>query len=146
LFSREDFLPVLAAGIAIAQPDLAHAGGITEVFRIATLAESYDVQVAPHCPLGPVALAACLQLDLAVPNFYAQEHVIDLSHAGSADLAILRNPDVLVPVNGHLERLTGPGLGIDIDEDAVRAGHRPDLLVPEGNPRWTYVDGGFAEW
>jgi galactonate dehydratase len=146
LFSREDFLPVLAAGIAIAQPDLAHAGGITEVFRIATLAESYDVQVAPHCPLGPVALAACLQLDLAVPNFYAQEHVIDLSSTDSADLAILRNPGVLVPVKGYIERLTGPGLGVDIDEDAVRAGHRADLLVPDGNPTWTYADGSFAEW
>jgi galactonate dehydratase len=146
LFSREEFLPVLDAGIAIAQPDPAHAGGITEVFRIATLAESYDVQLAPHCPLGPVAFAACVQLDLAVPNFYAQEHVIDLSHAGSADLAILRNPEVLVPVAGNLERPTGPGLGIEVDEDAVRAAHRPDLLVPEGNPSWTYADGGFAEW
>jgi galactonate dehydratase len=146
LFSREEFLPVLAAGIAIAQPDPAHAGGITEVFRIATLAESYDVQLAPHCPLGPVALAACLQLDLAVPNFYAQEHVIDLASTGSADLAILRNPEVLVAVSGHIERLTGPGLGIEIDEDAVRAAHRPDLLVPAGNPSWTYPDGGFAEW
>ena len=137
---------MLEAGIAIAQPDPAHAGGITEVFRIATLAESYDVQLAPHCPLGPVALAACVQLDLAVPNFYAQEHVIDLSHTGSADLAILRNPEVLVPVAGHLDRPTGPGLGIEVDEDAVRAAHRPDLLVPDGNPSWTYPDGGFAEW
>jgi galactonate dehydratase len=77
LFCREEFLPVLAAGIAIAQPDPAHCGGITEAFRIAALAESYDVQVAPHCPIGPVALAACVQLDLAVPNFYAQEHIID---------------------------------------------------------------------
>jgi galactonate dehydratase len=146
LFSREEFLPVLEAGIAIAQPDLAHAGGITEVFRIATLAESYDVQVAPHCPIGPVALAACVQLDLAVPNFYAQEHVIDLTSAGSEDLAILRNPEVLVPVSGHIERPTGPGLGIDVDEDAVRAAHRSDLLVPGGSPMWSYPDGSFAEW
>jgi galactonate dehydratase len=146
LFSREDFLPVLTAGIALAQPDPAHAGGITEVFRIATLAESYDVQLAPHCPIGPVALAACVQLDLAVPNFYAQEHIIDLSSAASPDLAILRNPEVLVAVAGYLERPTGPGLGIEVDEDAVRAAHRDDLLVPAGSPRWTYPDGGFAEW
>jgi galactonate dehydratase len=146
LFSREDFLPVLAAGIAIAQPDPAHAGGITEVFRIATLAESYDVQIAPHCAVGPVAFAACVQIDLAVPNFYAQEHVIDLTAAGSADLAILRNPEVLVPVAGHLDRPTGSGLGIEIDEDAVRAAHRDDLLVPVGSPAWRYPDGGFAEW
>ncbi|GIF46155.1 galactonate dehydratase [Asanoa ferruginea] len=146
LFSREEFVPVLEGGIAIAQPDPAHAGGITEVFRIATMAESYDVQLAPHCPLGPVALAACVQLDLAVPNFYAQEHIIDLSSAASEDLAILRNPEVLVAVNGHIERPTGPGLGIEIDEDAVRAAHQPDLLMPTGNPQWRYADGGFAEW
>jgi galactonate dehydratase len=146
LFGREEFVPVLDAGIAIAQPDPAHAGGITEVFRIATMAESYDVQLAPHCPLGPVALAACVQLDLAVPNFYAQEHVIDLSSATSADLAILRNPEVLVAVDGHLPRLTGPGLGIDVDEDAVRAASQGDPGVPIGNPQWRYPDGGFAEW
>jgi galactonate dehydratase len=146
LFSRENFLPVLAAGIALAQPDPAHAGGITEVFRIATMAESYDVRLAPHCPIGPVALAACVQLDLAVPNFYAQEHIIDLSSAASVDLAFLRNPEVLVPVSGHIERLTGPGLGIEVDEDAVRAAHRDDLLVPDGSPVWTYPDGSFAEW
>jgi galactonate dehydratase len=146
LFAREEFLPVLTAGIAIAQPDLAHAGGITEVFRIATMAESYDVQIAPHCPLGPVALAACVQVDLAVPNFYAQEHVLDLTSAGSPDLALLRNPEVLVTAGGHLARPTGPGLGIEIDEDAVRAAARPDLGIPAGNPSWTYPDGGFAEW
>jgi galactonate dehydratase len=146
LFGREEFRPVLEGGIAIAQPDPAHCGGITEVFRIATLAESYDVQLAPHCPIGPVALAACLQLDLAVPNFYAQEHVIDLRTAESADLKVLRNPEVLVASAGHVERLTGPGLGVDVDERYVRAHHRDDLLVPAGNPTWQYADGGFAEW
>ncbi|HEU5474441.1 MAG TPA: galactonate dehydratase [Actinophytocola sp.] len=146
LYSREEFLPVFEAGIAIAQPDLSHAGGITEVFRIATMAESFDVQVAPHCPIGPVALAACVQLDLAVPNFYAQEHVIDLTSPGSPDLAILRNPEVLVPTAGHLDRPTGPGLGIEIDEDAVRAAHRPDLLIPTERPTWRHPDGSFAEW
>ncbi len=146
LFSREEFLPVLGAGIALAQPDLSHAGGITEVFRIATLAESFDVQIAPHSPVGPVALAACLQVDLAVPNVYAQEHLIDLSSAASADLAVLRNPEVLVPVDGHVPRLVGPGLGVEVDEDHVRAHARDDLLVPAGNPTWRYPDGGFAEW
>jgi galactonate dehydratase len=146
LFSREEFLPVLSAGIAIAQPDPAHCGGITEAFRIATLAESFDVQIAPHCPLGPVALAACVQLDLAVPNFYAQEHVIDLRSPRSADLRFLKNPQVLVAVSGHLPRPTGPGLGIEIDEDAVRAAARTDAFVPDGSPLWTYPDGSFAEW
>jgi galactonate dehydratase len=146
LFSREDFLPVLQTGIAIAQPDLSHAGGITEVLRIATLAESFDVQVAPHCPLGPVALAACIQLDLAVPNFYAQEHVIDLTTPDSPDLALIGNPEVLVAQSGHLPAPAGPGLGIEIDEDAVRARATAEPPVPVGNPRWVGVDGSFAEW
>lgn len=145
LFSREDLLPALQAGIAIAQPDPSHAGGITEVFRMAALAESFDAQIAPHCPLGPVALAACLQLDFAVPNFFAQEHVIDLASADSPDLAILRNPEVLVADRGHIPLLTGPGLGIDIDEDAVRARHR-EIDIPVGVPQWVHGDGGFAEW
>ena len=146
LFGRNEFRAVFEAGIAIAQPDPSHAGGITEVFRIAAAAETYDVQLAPHCPLGPVALAACLQLDIAVPNFYAQEHVIDLTGPESPDLRILRNPEVLVAVEGHIPRLVGPGLGIDVDEDAVRAADRGDLGVPVGIPRWTYPDGSFAEW
>ncbi len=146
LFSRSEFRPMFEAGIAIAQPDPSHAGGITEVFRIATAAETYDVQVAPHCPLGPVALAACLQLDLAVPNFYAQEHVIDLTGRDSPDLRILRDPGVLLPVDGHIPRLAGPGLGIDIDEETVRALDRRDIGIPVGNPQWTYADGSFAEW
>jgi len=146
LFGREEFLPVLKAGIAIAQPDLSHAGGITEVFRIATMAESFDVQLAPHCPVGPVALAACLQVDLAVPNFYAQEHVIDLSSPGSPDLAVLRDPRVLLAVDGHVRRPEGPGLGIDVDEEYVRAHAQTGVDIPDGNPTWRYPDGGFAEW
>ncbi len=146
LFTRHEFRPVLETGIAIAQPDPAHAGGITEVSRIAALASTYDVQLAPHCPLGPVALAACLQLDLALPDFYAQEHVIDLTGPDSPDLRILRDPSVLLPVDGHIPRLTGPGLGIDIDDDAVRAADRGDIGVLRGNPQWTYPDGSFAEW
>src|SRR5205807_424654 len=58
LYSRTDFLPALQAGLSIAQPDLSHAGGISETRRIAAVAEAYDVQLAPHCPLGPIALAA----------------------------------------------------------------------------------------
>jgi galactonate dehydratase len=145
LYSRNEYRAVLEAGIAIAQPDLSHAGGITECFRIATGAEVYDVQIAPHCPLGPVALAACLQLDLAIPNFYAQEHTADLRAGSSGDLAILANPEVLAVVDGHIGRLTGAGLGIEIDEDAVRAAVVTGPLEP-GSPQWTQEDGGFAEW
>lgn len=145
LYSRTDFRGVLEAGIAIAQPDLSHAGGITECFRIATSAETYDIQIAPHCPLGPIALASCIQLDLAVPNFYAQEQGLNLHYGANAELDILHNPDVLRPIAGHIPRLTGPGLGVDVNEERVR-----ELVVmgplAAGSPVWTYPDGGFAEW
>lgn len=65
LFSRTEFKDVLRSGIAVAQPDLSHAAGISETRRIAAMAETYNVDIAPHCPLGPIALAACLQIDFA---------------------------------------------------------------------------------
>ncbi len=69
LYSRWDFKPFFAAGaVDIIQPDLSHAGGLSECRRIAAMAEAYDVAVAPHCPLGPLALAACLQLAATAPN------------------------------------------------------------------------------
>lgn len=145
LYSRAEFRPVLEAGVAVVQPDVCHAGGITETFRIACQAETYDAQLAPHCPLGPVALAASLQLAFAVPNFYAQEQVLDLHLGPSPQAAVLRNPEVLVPVDGRVPRPTGPGLGIEVDEDAVRAAVDTGPLPP-GSPVWHYSDGGFAEW
>ncbi|MEU4237563.1 galactonate dehydratase [Actinoplanes sp. NPDC026619] len=145
LYSRAEFQPVLAAGVAIVQPDVSHAGGITEVFRIATMAETYDAQLAPHSPLGPVALAASLQLAFAVPNFYAQEQSLDLHLGSSAAARVLADPAVLTPVGGRIPRLTGPGLGIEIDEDAVRAAV-DDGPLAAGSPVWLLPDGGFAEW
>ena len=63
LYSRWDFKPFFESGaVDIIQPDLSHAGGILECRKIAAMAEAYDVAVAPHCPLGPLALAACLQV------------------------------------------------------------------------------------
>ncbi|GAA5193399.1 galactonate dehydratase [Rugosimonospora acidiphila] len=145
LYSRAEFRRVLEAGVAIVQPDVCHAGGITEGFRIATLAETYDAQLAPHCPLGPVALAASLQLAFAVPNFYAQEQSLNLHLGPSPVTRILVDPRILVPVDGRIPRLTGPGLGIEVNEDAVRAAVDDGHLAP-GSPVWHYPDGGFAEW
>jgi len=145
LYSRTDFLPALTAGIAVAQPDLSHAGGITECLRIAALAETFDVALAPHCPLGPVALAACLQLALAIPNFLIQEQVLGLHAPGSAPgLEYLVDTSPFALRDGCVERLTGPGLGITIDEAAVRrcsaGGHR------FRSPVLRHPDGSFAEW
>lgn len=71
LFTKYDFKRLLqAGGVDIIQPDLSHAGGLTEVKKIASMAEAYDVALAPHCPLGPIALAACLNVDATCYNAY----------------------------------------------------------------------------
>jgi len=146
LYSRWDFKTVLASGLVdIIQPDLSHAGGISETRRIAAMAEAYDVAVAPHCPLGPLALASCLQLAACTPNLVLQEMSLGIHYNVGADLlTYVTDKSVLTPVDGHLPIPEAPGLGVDIDEDAVRAaakeGHR------WRNPIWRYADGGFAEW
>src|SRR5207237_7688361 len=87
LYSRWDFKPFFTRGIVdIIQPDLSHAGGISEVRRIAAMAEAYDVAVAPHCPLGPLALAACLQIAAATPNFVIQEMSLGIHYNQGHDL------------------------------------------------------------
>lgn len=145
LYSRQAFLPVLQAGIAVAQPDLSHAGGITEVRKIAALAEVYDVWLAPHCPLGPLALAACLQVGFATPNYLIQEESIGIHYNEDADvLDYLLDIAPLAFVDGHIERFTGPGLGIEIDEAAVRAADRRGHAWR--GPVWRHPDGAFAEW
>ncbi|MEU8225497.1 galactonate dehydratase [Kribbella sp. NPDC048915] len=145
LFSRWDFRDVLPTGIAVAQPDVSHAGGISEVRRIAAMAEAYDVSVAPHCPLGPITLAASLQLDFAVPNFLIQEQSLGIEYGGgNALLDYLVDPEVFAFTDGHVQRPAGPGLGIEVDEDAVRAA----AAEPHRwrSPVLRHDDGSFAEW
>lgn len=146
LFHRAEFLPVLQTGIAVVQPDVSHAGGISEVRRIATLAEIFDVALAPHCPLGPIALAACLQIDFASPNAVIQEQSLGIHYnVGSDLLDYLLDPSVFDFQDGYVARPTGPGLGIEIDEAAVRAAaERGDH--PWRTPTWRHPDGAFAEW
>jgi galactonate dehydratase len=145
LYSRQEFLPVLQAGIAVAQPDLSHAGGITETRKIAALAETFDVQLAPHCPLGPLALAACLQVGFATSNHLIQEQSIGIHYNEGADvLDYLLDTKPLQFVDGHIERFTGPGLGIEIDERAVRAADEKGHAWR--GPVWRHPDGSFAEW
>lgn len=144
-YSRWDVKPLLDAGIAVIQPDLSHAGGISEVRRIANLAEIYGVQLAPHCPLGPLALAASLQVCFAVPNVLIQEHGLDIHYnAGPALTSYVLDDRTFAVVDGHLPRPTGAGLGVEIDEDAVRAGDRAGHRWR--NPIWRDADGAYAEW
>ena len=145
LYSRQEFLPVLQAGIAVAQPDLSHAGGITEVRKIAALAETFDVQLAPHCPLGPLALAACLQVGFSTPNYLIQEQSIGSHYNQGAEvLDDVLDKTPLRFVDGSIERLTGPGLGLEIDEAAVRDADRRGHAWR--GPVWRHPDGAFAEW
>lgn len=145
LYSRTDALPALQAGIAVIQPDLSHAGGISETRRIAVLAETFDVLLAPHCPLGPVSLAAALQVAFATPNFLIQEQSIGIHYHVRAGL--LDYVADTVPFRfeaGHLPRPTAPGLGIEVDERAVRAADGTE--ADWHNPVWRHRDGSFAEW
>jgi len=145
LYSRQEFLPVLQAGIAIAQPDLSHAGGISEVRRIAALAEAYDAVIAPHCPLGPLALASCLQVGFTTPNYLIQEQSIGIHYNKGAEvLDYVADTEPLRFVDGCFERLTGPGLGIEIDEAAVRKASAG--WERWQNPVWRHADGSVAEW
>ncbi|WP_431907831.1 galactonate dehydratase [Amycolatopsis thermoflava] len=145
LYSRSEFLPVLQAGVAVVQPDLSHAGGISEVRRIASLAETFDALVAPHCPLGPLSLAASLQVAFATPNFLIQEQSIGIHYnAGAEPLDYVADVRPFAFHDGAIRRWDAPGLGVEIDEDAVRkadaVGHR---WRP---PVWRHPDGSFAEW
>jgi galactonate dehydratase len=146
VFTRWGFKRLLQDGhVAIVQPDLSHAGGISECRKIAAMAEAYDVAVAPHCPLGPIALAASLQLDACTPNFVIQEQSLGLHYHRGADLlSYLADPGIFAYRDGHVALPQGPGLGIELDERAVRraaeAGHR------WRNPLWRLADGSVAEW
>ncbi|MFF0366899.1 galactonate dehydratase [Micromonospora sp. NPDC005087] len=145
LYGRSEFLGPLQAGVAVVQPDLSHAGGISEVRRIAALAETYGALLAPHCPLGPISLAASLQVAFATPNFLIQEQSIGIHyHSGSELLDYLVDPEPFRFVDGHIGRLDRPGLGITVDEAAVRQAAR----TPHAwrNPVWQHRDGSFAEW
>jgi len=146
LYSRWDFKPFFAAGaVDIIQPDLSHAGGLTECRKIAAMAEAYDVAVAPHCPLGPLALAACLQLAACSPNVAIQEMSLGIHYNVGADLLnFVTNEAALTTLDGYLPIPEGPGLGVDIDEAAVREAHKDRHRWR--NPVWRHHDGSFAEW
>ncbi len=147
MFTRWGFKELLKSGIVdIIQPDLSHTGGIWEARKIAAMAEAFDVAVAPHCPLGPITLASSLQLDFCTPNAFIQEQSLEIHyHQGStALLDYLVDPAVFRYQDGFVSKLTGPGLGIEIDEakvrEAAKTGHR------WRNPLWRNVDGSVAEW
>ncbi|KIJ41199.1 hypothetical protein M422DRAFT_31822 [Sphaerobolus stellatus SS14] len=146
LFTRQDFRPYLEQGaVDIIQPDVSHAGGISETRRIASLAETYDVGFAPHCPNGPIALAASLALDASTPNFVIQESSIGMHYNEEADLlTYVKNTEIFDVVDGMVNVPVGPGLGVTIDEELVRKAARD--APAWRNPVWRGPDGAFREW
>ncbi len=146
MYSRWDFKTILAEGsVDIIQPDVSHAGGISEVFKIAALAEAYDVALAPHCPLGPIALASCLQVDAVAYNALIQEQSLGIQYHHDVDLLdYLADRNVFAYQDGFVAVPTAPGLGIHIDEEKVRAAS--DHNFRWRNPQWRRDDGSVAEW
>lgn len=146
MYSRWDFKRLLNDGyVDIIQPDLSHAGGITECKKIASMAEAYDVALAPHCPLGPIALASSLQIDATAHNAFIQEQSLGIHYNQGNDLLdYITDPSVFTYKDGHVKIPEGPGLGITINEEKVRkmagVGHNWK------NPLWRHRDGTVAEW
>ncbi|MFC7078748.1 galactonate dehydratase [Haloarcula halophila] len=145
-YSRYDFKSLLVDdAVSVVQPDVTHVGGISELRKVASLAETFDVAVVPHCPLGPVAFAASLQVGFTSQNVVMQEQDLTLHEPESSQrLALLEDPELFEFDNGYVERPTGPGLGIEIDEAYVREKARSD--VNWYNPVWHHEDGSIAEW
>ena len=145
-YTRWGFKSLLASGaVDILQPDVSHAGGIWETRKIAAMAEAFDVALAPHCPLGPIALASCLQVDFCTPNAFLQEQSAGIHYNTGYDLLdYLKNPEVFRYEGGNAFPSKLPGLGVVIDEARVRH------LAAQGhdwhNPIWRDGDGCIAEW
>ncbi len=136
IFTKWGFREILEKKAAsILQPDLCHAGGITEGRLIAGMAEAYYVPIAPHNPMGPISLAAGLHLAASIPNFLVQEQVSLGEGYLKKPFKLEKDGNVLVP--------TGPGLGIELDENQIadKIGH--DWKNPETyDPR----DGSVVDW
>ncbi|GEP98479.1 galactonate dehydratase [Chitinophaga cymbidii] len=146
MFSKWQFKTLLKDGYAdIIQPDVSHAGGITECKKIISMAEAFDVAAAPHCPLGPIALAACLQVDATCHNAFIQEQSLGIHYNQGSDLLdYLTDKTVFQYRDGYVDIPSQPGLGIEINETHVRK------MAAEGhnwrNPVWRHTDGSVAEW
>lgn len=126
--------------VSIVQPDICHCGGIFEGRKIATMMELYFGSIAPHNPLGPISLASCLQVDACSPNFLVQEHP---GNPDKGDLGVDYIKEPFVIKNGYIDVPTKPGLGVELDEDAIKE------KIYDGKwttPRQYFEDGSVADW
>ena len=149
LYSRWDVKRFLVdTSVDILQPDISHCGGISELRRIASMAEAYDVAIAPHCPLGPIALAACVQIAICTPNFAIQEMGLGIHYnteLGKLDITnYIQDKNVWDVKDGYLQASTGVGLGIEVDEAEVRQlAKNAAAWQPKG---FMGPDGSIREW
>ena len=146
LYTRWDFKRLLrTGGVDIIQPDLSHAGGLTEVKKIAAMAEACDVALAPQCPLGPIALASCLNVDATCYNAAIQEQSIGIHYnVGKSVLDYVKNQADFAFVDGMVQMPKIPGLGVEVNRELVIE----ESKTPHSwkNPVWRHKDGSVAEW
>ena len=146
LYTRWDFKRLLrTGGVDIIQPDLSHAGGLPEVKKIAAMAEACDVALAPHCPLGPIALASCLNVDATCYNAAIQEQSIGIHYnVGKSVLDYVKNQADFAFVDGMVQMPKIPGLGVEVNRELVIE----ESKTPHSwkNPVWRHKDGSVAEW
>jgi galactonate dehydratase len=138
LLSRWEFRQVFEQqAAAYIQPDASHAGGISELKKIANMAEAYYMHVLPHCAIGPVAFAACLQVDAVIPNFLIQEQVDACLGDGLLEV------DWQV-AGGYVALPTRPGLGFDLIEREAQqhVEYREEL----GGEFYHPADGSVVDW
>jgi len=138
LLTRWEFRQVFdKQAVLLIHPDGSHVGGISELKKVANMAEVYYIHILPHCAIGPVAFAACMQVDAAVPNFLAQEQVDACLGNG------LLQEDWVVK-DGYIDLPTKPGLGFDIDEDAAQ--RTIEYTEELGGEFFHPSDGSVADW
>jgi galactonate dehydratase len=123
--------------VSLIQPDTSHVGGITELKKVANMAEVYYMHIMPHCAIGPVALTASMHVDAVVPNFLVQEQIDQGLGEG-----LLKEPWQVV--DGHIELPTKPGLGFEIDESVLKT----ECVYEEelGGEYYYESDGSVADW
>ena len=141
LFGKWQFRELLEKqAVSIVQPDICHCGGIFEGRKIAAMSELYFGSLAPHNPLGPISLASCLHLDACTPNFLVQEHPGNPDRSDTG-VGYIKEPFVIK--NGYIDVPTKPGLGVELDEEAIKE------KIYDGKwttPRQYYEDGSIADW
>jgi galactonate dehydratase len=131
--------------VDVVQPCVSHAGGISEVVKIANLADTFEVAIAPTSPNGPISYAASLQVDAYASNFLIQNNYSPFGSApGDADQTYVENISALLPTNDRIDVPEKPGLGIDIDEEFLEKQAAKD--VEWDVPTWRHHDASIAEW